>query len=168
MKENLVMKKQRGIGLLELVLGIALLTIILVSSMHYFQVARQSGSVNESLLMVKAVYGAAEIWRAKGLKFSDSSGVPEGSEGDPLLKKFAQLGLLTSDYESVKHTPWGGELKASGEGHLLKITLSRLSKKACEDIRAKLESNMTDILLKELVCTSDSSGVLLNFVAEIK
>lgn len=159
------MKKQQGISLLELVLSIALITIILVGGMKYFQVARQAGRVNESLLMIKSVYGAAEVWRAKGLKFSDRAS-PEGAEGATLLAKFAQLGLLTPDYESEKHHPWGGLLEAEGDGDLLKIRLVQLPEKACEDIRSKLESGMSSI--KEAICTSDASAVVLNISAEIK
>ena len=90
------MSRQQGISLLELVLGLAILAAILVGGMRYYQTVQQAAKVNESLAMIKSVYTAAEVWRAKGLKFSDRSGAPEGVETDPLLQKFVQLGLLNA------------------------------------------------------------------------
>ena len=163
------MHKLKGISLLELVLGLAILSVILISGMRYFHVGRESARVNQSLDMIKAVYGAAGIWRSKGLKFSDKSGSENGSDSDPLLVKFSQLDLLPSDYAlDAKRNPWGGELKVEAEDdRKLKIILMKSPKTACEALKAKLSLKESGISLREISCTGNAASSDLTIATDV-
>lgn len=159
-----IFHKQRGISLLELILSISLIAIVLVGGMQYFQVARQASKVSEALLILKTIYSAAELWRFNGLQFDQSSS-PDHSPTDPLLIKFARLGLLDAQYAALKYHPWGGSLEVNGSLNTINIQLLELPTKACESIKSKVEFNFA---LKEISCVQMADNSTFSLSVEIK
>ncbi len=58
MKINQTLKKQRGIGLLELMLSLAIIAILLVMATRYYVVSSRSESVNRLVTLIGALKGA--------------------------------------------------------------------------------------------------------------
>ncbi len=58
MKINQSLKKQRGIGLLELMLSLAIIAILLVMATRYYVVSSRSESVNRLVTLIGSLKGA--------------------------------------------------------------------------------------------------------------
>lgn len=97
---KLVMKvKQLGIGLLELMLSLAIIAILLVMAIRYYQSASNAQSINQAIDMVNAVKA--------GVKNYLTSNV--GSTSIPKVSELAGKGYLPQTYQSPANAnPWGG------------------------------------------------------------
>ena len=58
-----ILKKQLGIGLLELMLSLAIIAILLVMATRYYLVTSTSQKVNETVSIMGGLKSAAENWR---------------------------------------------------------------------------------------------------------
>lgn len=86
--------KIRGIGLLELMMALLIITILLVTATRYYKITRDSQRINETSEMVLAVYAAGVSW------LQSNPTLP-----DDINKEFKDNGLLPSTLKS----PWNGE-----------------------------------------------------------
>lgn len=127
------MKKHLGIGLLELMLSLAIISVLLVMATRYYRVARQGQQVNDAISEIHAIIAACENWITGG-----QSDFTELSANG--VKKLIDNGYLP---EGSEKNPWHGSiLVGAGENpNQVKITMNNIPAKACFDLAAKLNSN---------------------------
>jgi type II secretory pathway pseudopilin PulG len=126
-----------GISLLELMLSLAIIAIILVAAMRYYQTTRESQQVNAAAEMVTAVYSAGASW----IQFNkDFSGVN--------IAAFVSNGSLPASFANPNANPWGGAINtAPGQTtppntFALTVSLTHVSTTACSDLAAKVQAKM--------------------------
>ncbi|MBI5447772.1 MAG: type II secretion system protein [Gammaproteobacteria bacterium] len=97
-----VIKSQRGIGLLELMLSLAIIAILLVMATRYFGSARQGQQVAQAISMVQAISAASQNY------FVANSNSMAGVSA-----------ILASGNSYLvnppKNGPWGGSVKVSAD-----------------------------------------------------
>lgn len=94
-------RHQKGIGLLELMLSLAIIAILLIMATRYYQSASDQNKRNQAVDMFAAVNGAVEAY-----KIDNSLSTP------PTITSLASDGYLPPSYSaSSTANPWGGEIK---------------------------------------------------------
>ncbi len=122
-------KKERGIGLLELMLALAIIAILLVMATRYFLVTSRSEQVNRMTSQIKSVDAAASKWKSGK---SDYTGMT--------MQDLINMGLIaTGDLnagQTLLLTPWGTTGNVSVvEGNLqYTITYANLPSWACSSL----------------------------------
>ena len=128
--------KNKGIGLLELMLSLAIIAVLLIMATRYFKTAETSQQVEEAAKMVTAVYTAGDSWMQDHSQF--------GSQN--MMGTFAKLGWVPKDFANAttKPNPWGGEItaQAGATPKILKVGLSKVPQDACQNLAARFKAKM--------------------------
>ncbi len=127
------MYRQKGITIVELLLGIAIAAVIITISVRYFFTAEENMRVEESIGLIKNITQASFDWRAQ--QRQPDFDAPEIISIENLLS----LGLI---HPEEKLNPWGGEITvepAADPSHI-KITLARVPFTACGKIKRILDA----------------------------
>ena len=97
----------KGIGLLEIMLVLAVISLMLVSVIRYFSIVNRTNRVGQAITMVNAIRAAGERWKAT---HGDYKTLTVGTE----LQDLVNRGLLPDIYglSNVKN-PWGGNVSAN-------------------------------------------------------
>src|SRR5690348_16511372 len=99
--------KQLGIGLLELMLSLAIIAILLVMAIRYYQSASNAQSINSAIDMINAVKSGVKNYMTSNI----------GSVEVPSVSKLAGSGYLPQTYkESATANPWGGVIGTTSAG----------------------------------------------------
>ena len=124
--------KQRGIGLLELMLSLAIIAVLLVMVTRYYVVAKRSQEVNQMATLVGALEGAVANWKAGQANYSGVT-----------WAKLNDLGLLTNaDYDGTTvRTPWGTKVSLSAGDSYVEFKAANLEVKACASLGAKFDNS---------------------------
>lgn len=122
------MKKVKGIGLLELMLALAIISVLLVAATRYFSSTDSSRKVNDAVSMLQAVITASEDIRTSENNYGSITNI----------KYLQDRGLVQEGLTN----PWGGKIDVIGKGHVSYISLSLTNLpnhdcKALIDIMAK-------------------------------
>lgn len=124
--------KQKGIGLLELMLSFTVIAILLVSAARYYNLTQSSEKVHEAMNMIVAVYEAGESWLQSNADFTGVS-----------LTTFINNGTLPKDYANQNVNPWYGNIIAQispkGNKQSLIVALSNVPLTDCNNLREKLK-----------------------------
>lgn len=83
--------KQLGIGLLELMLSLAIISVLLVMATRYYSSARQAQQVNDAISLTEAIIAGSENWVIGKNNFTaismteliNGGFLPRGSDRDP-------------------------------------------------------------------------------------
>jgi type II secretory pathway pseudopilin PulG len=131
------MRKNFGIGLLELMLALAIIAALLISAVRYFQNAQTGRQVQAVIATVEAVYAAGNQYVLDNNSFTT---------GDD-IQKFIDRGLLPENFipdsGGYSDNPWGGEIYAqrddtSNSATSMQLKFTKVPAAACENLRAKL------------------------------
>lgn len=95
-------QRLHGIGLLELMLSLAIIAIMLIMAVRYYQSANTNQSLSQAVDMVNAVTGAAESYTTSNASFRTSASPPL-----PTLSDLVAGGYLPNSYNSGLNS-WGG------------------------------------------------------------
>ena len=57
-------RKEKGIGLLELMLSLAIIAVLLIMATRYYQSTRRSSQLNQIVQTTNAYIAAIETWKA--------------------------------------------------------------------------------------------------------
>ncbi len=121
---KLKLQKNRGIGLLELMLSLAIIAILLVTATRYYVTTKSSQQVNEAAQMVTAVYSAAQAWLAH-----------DAIQQKDMVPIFVNDGTLPQEFSRTNINPWGGTVTAIGQSaSSITVTLSLVPTDACNDL----------------------------------
>lgn len=108
--------RQRGIGLLELMLSLAIIAILLVMATRYFTSARQGQQVASAVSIVNAITAAASNYTS-----TQGGGSAPSSIGK--IDSYLPQGGTTS--------PWGGAITVSGTATSFAILIPNVPSDAC-------------------------------------
>lgn len=125
-------QSQRGIGLLELMLSLAIIAILLVMATRYFASARQGQEVASAISLIQAVSAASQSYFvANGNAFTGLSA----------------SALKTQNYLPANTNlvnPWGGTVTVAGGDSsnptAVTITLTNVPGAACTQLAGALKS----------------------------
>lgn len=126
------MQKQKGIGLLELMLSLAIISVLLVMATRYYKSARQNQQVNDAISLSQAIIAASENWVIGKNDFTGISVtelinkgyLPRGSDKDPW------------------HSPT--VVTIGSNSNQLKITMQGLPVEACRSLAEKLNNQTAE------------------------
>ena len=132
------MKKQLGIGLIEILLALAVSALIVVVAVRYYQTASMNQRISATVNMVRDIYSAVQ----------DAAKQPDFTlGGGDMMSDLISDGLLTQQYAT---NPFYGATQVttsqpSGGGvPFLIITMEKLSDSACQQIAARLQQTMSN------------------------
>jgi Tfp pilus assembly protein PilE len=121
--------KQRGIGLLELMLSIAIIAILLIMATRYYQNATQGKNISNTISMVGG-YIAAEVQYAT-------------LHTNGYTSDITQLNLPIG-FTSTPHDPWGGNVSLTGTtSTMLVINMTGVPAAVCNNILLVMIQNNT-------------------------
>lgn len=124
-------RRNKGFGLLELMLSLAVIVAILLVAGRYYQVTSTSRSVNEAGNIVQAIYTASITY------YDNIAPLPDKD----LMTKLTDNALLPANFSHTDFkNPWGGKVSAEGggDGKSVKIGMTGVPFKACENLAAQL------------------------------
>lgn len=125
-------RKQRGIGLLELMLSLAIISILLVMATRYWIVSNRSSQVNRAVAQLGALQGAINQWK---------TGNPSTP---PTFTDLNNIGALSNmDYQNNAVTnPWGGSvtLSSNTDGSVT-INMEQVPEAACNSLAVKYNAD---------------------------
>lgn len=145
----MLLKCQRGVGLLELLLAIAIIAVIIVTANRYYQSTSTAQKTNKAVSMIGDIYGAAHDY-AKRFDY------------DPSKLSVAELisaNLLSKQFEN---SPWGGSLtvgKSSKDAKYFDIRMDQIPGAACEEIKSRIELTFSDYEHEAAVCSGSTLTV---------
>lgn len=128
-----LLKRLKGIGLLELMLSLAIIAILLVMATRYYGITNRSQQVNQSVTEIAAIEGAIANWKSNKTDYQNLS-----------LSELNRLGLLANQDASGVNT-WGGTVtvgpNSQDNNKTAQITLADIPDWACENLADKLSDN---------------------------
>jgi len=151
--------KNRGIGLLELMLSLAIIAILLIMAVRYYQSANASQQISSAADMVNAVRSAMKNY------YNDNA----GNSFSTSTTGVALNDLITAGYlpPSFGNNPWNGTIGLSTGtstcSSTTKITpsttydicMSSVPTNNCAQLVVKLQATMNGNLGESAACTSE-------------
>lgn len=114
------MKREKGIGLLELMLSLSIIAILLVMATRYFMVANESQKLNNAISEVNGIAGGAANYNLSYPGYADIN-MQKLIEG-----RFIPASLGGSDQNGTGANPWGGNISvangSAGQGFTVTFT----------------------------------------------
>ncbi|KPJ67974.1 MAG: hypothetical protein AMJ43_00725 [Coxiella sp. DG_40] len=122
-----------GIGLLELLLSLVIISVLLTMAFRFFKPTNLSQRSNEAIDMIQAVATAEQRWL-----------MTNNEDPGDVLQTFVERGFLPNSFLNAKN-PWGGDLKITWNepdkqkhlGPYIQIVMPNLSSQACNTLSAK-------------------------------
>lgn len=152
-------KMQRGIGLLELMLSLAIIAILLIMATRYYQSASNNQNINQAVDMVNAVKSAVKNYMNSNLN----------STAYPTVTQLEAAGYLPDNYaSSATANPWNGSIcvsKADGPttcgsqaGGSFGVALSGLPGSICNQVLQRLQATIDSAAGERVVAGTDCSA----------
>ncbi len=135
-----IKQKNKGIGLLELMLSLAVIGILIVMVTIYFKPTSQAANINQAINMLQAIQSAGQRWLLTNDTYST----------DP-LSDFVDRNFLPNSFSSNMTNPWGGKLtvdRYKKDPSALSVEMDNLPIEACQALVTQAAS---------LTCKSDDS-----------
>lgn len=138
---------QRGIGLLELMLSLAIISVMLLMATRYYKSADQGQKVSNAISMITGIAGA-------GAQYLNTHPAKKATDLD--LKVLTDDGFLSKEF-STMNNPWGGTIKVSGgDSGLVTITMDKVPGGPCRI----LQSSFSDTTGSQCG-TGDATGTIV-------
>ncbi|CAM4424080.1 MAG: hypothetical protein LEGION0398_MBIBDBAK_00418 [Legionellaceae bacterium] len=136
--------KQRGIGLLELMLSLAIISILLVMATRYYKSADQGQKISNAISLITGIAGAGAQYLS--------------THPNENIKNTAVLvddHFLPDNFRDVK-SPWGTPIKVEGKGGQVTITIEGVPGAPCRILKSSLSGAETSSCGDK-----DASGTLI-------
>jgi len=142
----LLNKKQRGIGLLELMLSLAIIAILLIMATRYYGAASRSEKVNEGVALVQNIAAASAQWKAGHANY-DKITAKALIESGMIPKQYVDTGDINTGTTII--TPWPGVTVSSlgpaskDNSQKVKVEMSKFSGDytyACNNLAQKFKA----------------------------
>lgn len=131
----LVRRKQRGIGLLELMLSLSIIAILLVMATRYYDNASYSNKINNGISQVNAI--AAAMYNYKNVHGNYTA----------TIQDLINDGWLPTTFSAANANPWGGSLAVSSPGNGFTVQVNAIPNQssggtgACSAMKALINNN---------------------------
>ncbi|EKD75638.1 MAG: hypothetical protein ACD_44C00072G0007 [uncultured bacterium] len=109
-----VIRTQRGIGLLELMLSLAIIALLLVMATRYFSSARLSQQIAAAVSQVQAIAAASQSY------YIGNNNLMTGVS----TAIFASNNTYLVNPASTQHSPWGGNITIAPFGTNAAVTIT--------------------------------------------
>lgn len=146
---------QKGIGLLELMLSLAIIAILLIMATRYFNSARSSQKVNETVNLVQVITSAATNIVGAGGQPSTISASSLVTYVPPIYQNGTTI-----------NSPFGGGVTvtaatntSSKTGYALSITMTGVPSDSC----TALINAMTNVAVSTPTCSGNQFAVTVPF-----
>lgn len=127
------LKKQGGIGLLELMLSLAIIAVLLVMATRYYESAQTGERVNDVVSIFQAMRASAANYSAGSPNYNDVT-----------FQALIDSGLVPKSLQGTNGDgaavgPWGGKLNVVGSNNTLTVSLTggSVPAKVCQGILTK-------------------------------
>lgn len=120
------LRRQAALGLMELMLAIAVISILLLIGTRYFASVKYQQQVTKAATMVKDIIGAANSWGTGNPDFSNIS-----------MANLMNVNLLPNSYSK---NPWGGTVSVgpkAGDPYSISISFTQVPTGACNTLKAQ-------------------------------
>lgn len=145
---------QRGIGLLELMLSLAIIAILLVSATRYYLVTRTAEQVNDAAEMVTSVFAGGQTWLQT---YNDLSGLTS-------IQRLVDILAVPPNFAQQNANPWGGAINTLGNNKdELTVTLTQIPAEACENLFAKIKEKITQVKADSPGCNTADKDLIIIF-----
>ena len=121
-------RRQKGIGLLELMLTISILSVMLILSVAYYQSVSSSQKITQANAMIADIYAASK----------DYVKTPDANKLGLIVLETS--GLLSNYYT---YNPWGGIFKVDPDGVGVRISMTNVNEDDCIKLQSRIEQTLT-------------------------
>ncbi len=142
-----IKRHQRGIGLLELMLSLAIIAILLIMATRYFETAHRSQRVNESLELIQSIVSGSSNYLMANHNYTDID--TEYVVG--YVPKF----YVKSDNKSIIN-PWNTAVTVGSSDGKLQIAFGTMPLEACTMLK-----NVTASFADTATCTDGAFTILI-------
>ena len=119
-------RKQQGIGLLELLLAISIISVMTIMAVSYYQSTSRAQRLAQATAMVSDIYSASKDYSKTG--------------GTISINNMIDAGLLTNYYLT---DPWDGDVTAKRDGSQVEIQLKTVPGDACDALQTRVEKTLS-------------------------
>ena len=127
-------KQNKGIGLLELMLSLAVIAILLIMATIYFKTTSQAKNVNSAIDMLQALQTSGQRWLLTNPTYNED-----------VITDFVNRNYLPASFAD-NINPWGGELTVTGNnpsgsqtflGPWLHVSMDNIPNEACNALKVQ-------------------------------
>lgn len=131
-----LIRKQKGIGLFELLLSLLIITSLIFMSMRYYQNARQNVKIDQALLFIHQVADASYRWLEGSYNFVKPSPIS--------LEALIAKHYLPAHVANSKFHPWHGKVLVGpgSDPTTFQLILTQVPEKSCLQLRQKLSDKL--------------------------
>ena len=141
----------RGIGLLELMLGLIISSLVVLGVLQYVQVAERNMRITRAVSMVHTLVDSGYRWL--------ETTVPSAVVTDQnIIPAMAQAYYVPESYADLKSSPWHTAISMqvqnkAYQGQVLHMVLDGMSLQDCEQLKQRLSD-----MANALVCRESAMG----------
>lgn len=117
---------QQGIGLLELMLSLAIISVLLVMATRYYKSADQGQKISNSISLINGIAGA-------GAQYLNANPDKTFQDLTPLIADH----YLPDNFKTIK-SPWGTDIFATGTGGQVTVTFKAVPGAPCRILKSSL------------------------------
>ncbi len=140
--------KQSGVGLLEILLALVVMSVMTITAFRYYMVASESRRISNALHTIDTVLEASGKWSTLGKPASELS-----------IQTLVSEGLLANQYSQAQSTLWSSILTVSWNGQLVTLTLAPISTTGCTRLRIKLQ-HIAQLKVSHASCNANKLTVM--------
>ena len=129
-------KKQLGLGLLELTLVLAIIAVILIMATRFYASSAESRKIADASDQVNIIQNAVNQWL---LTHSDFSGLNQAN----VFQDFVNRNYLPPFYVNTPRDPWGGNISAKIDTKTIpsiKVILTNLPESSAKKLQMQYKS----------------------------
>lgn len=129
-----MLRKNKAITLLELMLSLAIIAIILVMATRYYDIVHSSEQTGDASAMIQAIRAGSQRWLLSNENFTGIS-----------VPAMQNLNLLPTTFGT---NPWGGTIKvdpAPNDTSKIQINLTNIPAAACENLSARFSTTAISV-----------------------
>ena len=133
-----MIRKIKGISLLEVLLVSAVGAIIITAAVRYFVITRRNMPVARAIQQIRTLTKLSYEW-LEAQKQDDFSDANQGTTIS--MRQLVNAGLIENTPRNTKD-PWGGKItiEPGSDSSHVKITLIDLPQKACKNLARRLDA----------------------------
>lgn len=151
--------KQRGIGLLELMLALAIIAILLVMATRYFITTSRSEQVNRAVNQIGAINGAVSNWKSSRVDYTGLDAKALNDIGAIPAAEWNGTAIVSPWGTDVTVGPAAGGEGAGADNSRYSITYSGIPTWACASLEQKYTTALAENATAEVTgtCTGNTT-----------
>ncbi|NNM58199.1 MAG: hypothetical protein HKM04_00070 [Legionellales bacterium] len=148
--------KYSGIGLLELMLSLAIIAILLIMAVRYFQSASNNNAMNSAVDDCNAIKAAAKAYIGANPQGAATVDLPDLVAGGYLPSSFGSTAAT-----AATASPWGTEITISIIPPTVSCTITGIPQALCNGATSPMAQKASQTLSQGESATCATAGTLL-------